>query len=146
MKTKKSILVLTLVVVALALAACGAKATLEGKWKPAAGQSEGFLGMEPEKMVVEFTKDGKMMITYDGKSLADYRAEQLKASGMTEEQIKAAGSAEAPEVTYKTDGDKFTMITSLAGEATSFQGTWKIEGDRLTMSSEGVDSVFNRVK
>jgi hypothetical protein len=45
-----------------------------------------------------------------------------------------------------TDGDKFTMTTSLAGEATSFQGTWKIEGDRLTMSSEGVDSVFNRVK
>lgn len=149
MKSKKLMLVAVLMLTAVLLMACGSKpaATIEGKWKPDAKSAAAAALPEgaADKTVVEFTKDGKMVTVIDGKSMADYVGETLKAAGMSEEQIKAT-TAEYPEATYKVDGNKITLTIKMGETTTDTEGTFKIEGDKLTITAEGADQVFTKVK
>ncbi len=87
-----------------------------------------------------------MVTTIGGKSQTEFTADLLRSAGMTEDQI-AEQMKDAPEMTYKVDGNKITM-TMKAGEEVSEQtGEFKLDGDSLTLpNSGGGDIVLTRVK
>lgn len=144
---KKMLLVAVLALTAVLLMACGSKPSLEGKWKPANSEEvAAFLpDVDQDKIVMEFTKDGKVLTTIDGKSLLEYMTEQLKNAGLTEEQIKSATATE-PQLGFKVDGNKITMITKMGETETSAEGTFKIEGDKLTIVQGEQTMVYNKAK
>ncbi len=142
-------MILALGLAAMLLVGCGAKADITGKWTaPDLAEQMGLGGMGEAmgEVVYEFTKDGKMVTTIGGKSQTEFTADLLRSAGMTEDQI-AEQMKDAPEMTYKVDGNKITM-TMKAGEEVSEQtGEFKLDGDSLTLpNSGGGDIVLTRVK
>jgi len=131
LKTKKAILALALVLAALALAACGAKTPLEGRWKldSATGTTATLLSLiNADTVVVEFDRDGRMLTYYDGKTLSNESGDEV------------------PVTTYKTNGNTIGMTTAVGGSSAEIRGTWIIEGDRLTMTSEGETATYTRFR
>ncbi len=151
LKNKKSLLVVTLLLVAVLLAACGSKASIEGKWQPdgtnpmAAEVIESF-GIDPAEYVTEFTKDGKMVTSIAGKSVVEAMKESMIKSGLATEETIGAMTIDEPVMTYKVDGDKITLSMTMAGTTQDTTGTFKVDGDKLTITADGQTSTFKRVK
>lgn len=135
--------------VAVLLTACGGKASIEGKWTaPDLAQQMGMgdLGAEAGQVVYEFTKDGKVLITIGGKSMVEFTKEMMKSAGLPDDQIDAA-MKDAPEMTYKVDGNKITLTTKMGETVTEDGGEFKLDGDKLTLPGGTGESIsLTRVK
>lgn len=161
MKNKKTLMVLiSLVAVAMLLAGCagktstttptaGTQSSIEGKWMhPDMGYQKGVAAVSnfSRPVVYEFTKDGKILTDYEGKSFKDLATEQMTGLGFPEAQINAALEA-APEMTYKIDGNKITIFTKTGSETAENSGPFTIEKDTLTLPDFGADTlILTRVK
>ena len=161
MKNRKTlILLISLAAVAILLAGCagktgtttttvGAQSSLEGKWlHPDMGYQKGVAAVSnfSRPVVYEFTKDGKILMDFDGKSFKDLATEQMTGMGFPEAQITAALDA-APEMTYKLDGKKIAVFTKTGSETAENSGEYKIEKDTLTLPDFGADTlILTRVK
>lgn len=151
MKNKKLILVSVLLLLALALSACGSKpAGIEGTWKPEGEQTfTDFLsnsGVDTNAMTMEFTKEGKLVPLVDGKPMVEALKTSMIASGLVTEESFAELNIQEPEMNYKTDGDTLTLSVKAGENATQHAGTYKVEGDKLTMTVDGETYTFTRVK
>lgn len=149
MKTKSIVLITVLVLATLLLVACGgggSNSGIVGKWKPDGGLGGADLPAEvQDKVVMEFTKDGKMLTLVGEKEIADYMADQLKDAGLTDEQIKPLTDS-MRGIAYKVDGDKLTIIQKADGKEEKSEATFKIEGDKLTITEDKNTQNFTRVK
>lgn len=160
MKNKKSfMLLISLAAVVILLAGCAGKqgttatveaqSGLEGKWlHPDMGYQKGVAAVSnfSRPVVYEFTKDGKILMDFDGKSFKDLATEQMTGLGFPEAQITAALEA-APEMTYKLDGKKIAIFTKTGSETAENSGEYKIEKDTLTLPDFGADTlILTRVK
>ena len=102
--------ILLIAVMGLNLVACGGKSALVGKWEI---EDSGM------KMIWEFTKDDKLIMSIDG--YEDF----------------------ATEGTYKVKGNKITV--SFDGEDAN-EGTFKVKGDTLTITVDDESQEFKKVK
>ena len=152
LKSKKTLLVATLLAISLLLAACGSPSnSLQGKWKPQGddvlfAQTAGVLGLNAAKMTVEFTADGKIITLVDGKPLLESMKTTALASGLATEQTLAALNLQEPEMTYATDGNKIVLSVTMAGETRKREGSFALEGDKLTITVDEQSSVFTKEK
>lgn len=151
MRNKKVLLVVTLLMVSLLLAACGSKGSIEGKWQPEGTSAmvqetvEAF-GIDASQYITEFTKDGKMVTTIAGKPLLDAMKESMIKSGLATEETIGALNLQEPVMNYKVDGDKITLTMTAQGTTQESAGTFKVDGDKLTITMDGQVSTFKRVK
>lgn len=149
MKGKRLVLLAVLMLSTLLLAACsgGGSSNIQGKWiPPDTSEVSDFLpNATLEQIRVEFTKDGKIVTTVDGKPLADAALAALKATGLTDEQAKAQLGT-FPETSYQVSGSVLTMNTKLLDEQMSIDFTYKIQGDKLSLTAYGITQEYTRAK
>lgn len=160
MKNRKTSMVLiSLVAVAILLAGCASKPgtttsvgtqnSIEGKWMhPDMGYQKGVAAVSnfSRPVVYEFTKDGKILTDYEGESFEELATEQMTELEIPEERMKVA-LEEAPEMTYELDGNKIAIFIKTGSKISENWGSFKIENDTLTLPDFGADTlILTRVK
>ena len=160
MKNRKTLLMLiSLAVAAMLLAGCasktgtapavGTQSSIEGKWMhPDMGYQKGIasVGSLSRPVVYEFTKDGMILMDFEGDSFKDIATKHMTAIGIPEERIKAALDA-APEMTYTLEEDRIIILTKTGEDIAENSGPFTIEKDTLTLPDYGADTlILTRVK
>lgn len=161
MKNRKILMVLiSLAAAAILLAGCAgnsgtkkspvaAQNSIEGKWMhPDMGYQKGVasVGSLSRPVVYEFTKDGKILMDFEGESFKDIATKHMTAIGIPEERIKAALDV-APEMTYTLEEDRIIILTKTGEDIAENSGPFTIEKDTLTLPDFGADTlILTRVK
>lgn len=155
MRNRKHILAIAIMlVIALALSACGQKAAsvedkIVGKYECEAFKSLFVTQMQAlgdkidpiTDVKFEFKKGGEIDVLLNGKPFMEFLNEQKEKLGIKEEfpdAVKKIGSM----FKYKIEGDKFFFIMGDQKQ----EAKYKFEGDKLVLEADGQKLEFVRAK
>ena len=114
---KRIAAVLLVLVMALALTACG-KAKLDGAWSITGGS---FIDEMTAELGVNSLAEVGMEIVFD-----------FQDKGVFAVEISAMGMTETSEGTWEVDGDKVTMTI----DGDPLEATFEVKGDKLNLTTE----------
>lgn len=162
----KTLSLLLLLGLALALSACTQPAPKTGGLTDTASKPQAIVGtwQSPEYVDMmglenadtyfgegavrnfQFTQDGKMLSLVNGMPSAEAVQEALKNPALTEGVREALLGMKALDVSYKVEGDKIRITT--AYDSGALEETWgfRMEGEQMVFTIGDKDVHFDRVK
>ncbi len=141
---KKTIAILLVTLMALSFVACASKKDAEKK--ESADTIVGTWELDFDAMMSQLSEEERALMETFGMTADSYSGSYtFNADGTGHASISMMGQTESADFTYKTEGDKLTIIATYEGETSTTTGNYKIEGSKLTMTSDAGESmVFNR--